>query len=216
MTIVIYILLSIFTILKIIEICTTKKNNKFDIYIGVPGSGKTTFAAWLSKYDLKHKRNVYSNVPIKDTYKIEKTDIGNFLLEHGSLIIDEAGIDYNNRNSTKKTSKNYMSDEEIKFYKYHRHFDMDIHIFSQALDVDVTLRRLSSEIYLVKKSFIPFCIKRKRILYRIGIDKETRQLRDEYYFQLFGTRYIFSPILWKLFNSHTTYELPTKDFKKYE
>lgn len=215
MIILIYIVLSVFVISKIIEIFTTKKNNLFDIYIGVPGSGKTTFAAWLTKRDLKKKRNVYCNVPIKDTYKIDKSDIGNYLLEHGSLIIDEAGIDYNNRNSSKKNSKNYMSDEEIKFYKYHRHFDMDIHIFSQALDVDVTLRRLASEIYLVKKSIIPFCIKRKRILYRIGIDKETRQLRDEYYFQLFGSRLIFSPKVWKMFNSHTTYELPVKEFKKY-
>lgn len=215
MIIVIYIVLGVFVIAKIIEIFTTKKNNLFDIYIGVPGSGKTTFAAWLTKRDLKKKRNVYCNVPIKDTYKIDKNDIGNYLLEHGSLIIDEAGIDYNNRNSSKKNSKNYMSDEEIKFYKYHRHFDMDVHIFSQALDVDITLRRLSSEIYLVKKSMIPFCIKRKRILYRIGIDKETRQLRDEYYFQLFGSRLIFSPKLWNMFNSHTTYDLPIKEFEKY-
>ncbi len=215
MIIVIYIILSVFVIAKIIEIFTTKRNNLFDIYIGVPGSGKTTFAAWLTKRDLKKKRNVYCNVPIKNTYKIDKNDIGNYLLEHGSLIIDEAGIDYNNRTSTKKNSKNYMSDEEIKFYKYHRHFDMDIHIFSQALDVDITLRRLASEIYLVKKSMIPFCIKRKRILYRIGIDKETRQLRDEYYFQLFGSRLIFSPKVWKMFNSHTTYDLPVKEFEKY-
>lgn len=215
MIIVIYILLGVFTIAKIVEMFTCKKNNLFDIYIGIPGSGKTTFAAWLTKKDIKKKRKVYSNVPIKDTYKIEKSDIGKYLLEHGSLIIDEAGIEYNNRNSAKKNSKNFMTDEEIKFYKYHRHFDMDVHIFSQALDVDITLRRLSSEIYLVKKSFIPFFIKRKRILYRIGIDKDTRQLRDEYYFQLFGFRYIFSPKLWKMFNSHTTYDLPVKDFEKY-
>ncbi|MCI8777928.1 MAG: hypothetical protein HFI87_02125 [Bacilli bacterium] len=215
MIILVYLVLGVFVIAKIIEIFTTKKNNLFDIYIGVPGSGKTTFAAWLTKRDLKKKRDVYCNVPIKDTYKINRSDIGHYLLEHGSLIIDEAGIDYNNRSSINKKSSKYMTEEEIKFYKYHRHFDMDVHFFSQALDVDVTLRRLASEIYLVKRSMLPFCIKRKRILYRIGIDKETRQLRDEYYFQLFGSRHIFSPKLWKMFNSHTTYELPIKEFEKY-
>ena len=207
MIIIVYILLGVFTILKFLEMFTTKKNNVFDIYIGVPGSGKTTFASWIAKRDLKRKLNVYSNVPIVGTYQIEKSDIGRYLIHNGSLIIDEAGVSYNNRKSVKT-----MTEEEIKFYKFHRHFNVDVHIFSQALDVDVTLRRLASEIYLVKKSFIPFCIKRKRILYRIGIDKETRQLRDEYYYQLFGSRLIFSPKLWKMFNSHATYELPKIDF----
>lgn len=209
-TYILYFILAIFIIAKFIEIFTKKKNNVFDIYLGVPGSGKTTFAAWLTKRDLKKKRNVYSNVPIKGAYHIEKNDIGKFLLQHGSLSLDEAGVDYNNRRSVKT-----MTDDEIKFYKFHRHFDMDIHIFSQALDVDITLRRLATEMYLVKKSIIPFCIKRKRILHKIGIDKDTRQLRDEYYFQILGTRVIFCPKLWKMFNSHSIYELPVKKFEKY-
>ena len=50
-------------------------------YFGVPGSGKTTVAAYLAKKDLKKKRNVYSNVPITGAYKISKEDIGKFLIE---------------------------------------------------------------------------------------------------------------------------------------
>ena len=35
-----------------------KKGNTFDIYFGVPGSGKTTFAAYLAKKRLKKGKKV--------------------------------------------------------------------------------------------------------------------------------------------------------------
>ena len=112
-----------------------------NVYFGVPGSGKTTFAAYLtrralhenilirfcrrhrnrltnlllnSRY-LKRRIDVYSNVPITGAYRLDaKKDIGFCMIENAKVTIDEAGIEYNNRN--------YKSfpPESIYFYKYHR------------------------------------------------------------------------------------------------
>ena len=187
------------------------KGKKFDIYFGVPGSGKTTFAAWIAKGDLKHKISVYSNVPLKGAYKTEKEDIGVFNIHDGRLIIDEAGAEFNNRNWKSLTG------EQIKWFKKHRHFGVDIAVFSQSFeDCDVTLRRLATQLYLVKRSLIPYVVKRKRIMKKIGINKDTKQIEDQYYFQFLGSRYIFCPPLWKMFKKEERYYLPEKEFEVYE
>lgn len=187
------------------------KGHKFDYYFGVPGSGKTTIAAWLTKGDLKHKKTVYSNVPILGALKIDKNDIGEFNIHDGRLILDEAGVDFNNRRWKS------LTDNQITWFKKHRHFGVDVAIFSQSYDdADVTLRRLATNYYLVKKSMIPYFIKRKRILKKIKINKDTHQIEDQFYFQFLGTRYIFSKTLWKLFKKEERYYLPEKKFEIYE
>ena len=71
---------------------------KFYVYFGVPGSGKTTFAAWVAKRVLKKGGRVWSNVPIKGTIKLNPADdIGKYLIQDGHVLIDEAGVEYNNR-----------------------------------------------------------------------------------------------------------------------
>lgn len=187
-----------------------KKGNTFDIYFGVPGSGKTTFAAYLAKKRLKKGKKVYSNVSIKGTYEVCKADIGNYLIDNGLLLIDEAGVDYNNRKFKSFT------DEEVYFFKHHRHYKVDIAIFSQGYDdMDLKLRTLATRLYIVKKSIFPGFIKRKLITKRLGIDKQTKQIIDQYSFAILGTKYIYCPKLWKMFNSYSTKDLPIKDFPKY-
>lgn len=207
------VLLIIFIILFIwimIGNLRQKGGNTFDIYFGVPGSGKTTFAAYLAKKRIKKRGKVYSNVNIKGTYEVEKSDIGNYMIKDCLLLIDEAGLDYNNRNYKK------FSDEETYFYKYHRHYNVDIAIFSQGYDdMDKKLRTLATRYYLVKRSLFPGFIKRKLITKTIGIDKQTSQIIDKYSFALFGSKYIYCPKLWKMFNSCTYKELPVKEFQKY-
>lgn len=173
------------------------------LYFGLPGAGKTTFAAYLSKRDLRRGRRVYSNVPITGTFMVDKADIGRFMIVDGRLIWDEAGIDYDNR-------KMKMTDEEIYFYKYHRHYQMDIDFFSQGLDVDIKIRKLARHLYLIRPSILPFFIERKEIGRRVGIDDITHQIIDEYYWKPFGTKLIFCPVLWKLFNTYSRKQLPEK------
>lgn len=213
-----------------------KHPHVLNVYFGVPGSGKTTFAAYLTKWALhenvlirfcrkrpnrltnlllnsrclKRRIDVFSNVPITGAYQLNaKEDIGRFMIEDAKIIIDEAGIEYNNRNY--KT----FSQEAIYFYKYHRHYKTSVDIFSQSYeDMDVTLRRLAQNFYVVRRSLVPFCVVARRIRRKVGVDEHTKQIMDLYAMgvPVIDTRRIFAPSLWKLFNSYSRKELPQKDW----
>lgn len=234
--IIIYIFLCIYILIFIRSFLTPKHPHVLNVYFGVPGSGKTTFAAYLTKwalheniiislcrkYDnrftrlilntgyLKRRIDVYSNVPITGAYVLNaKTDIGNYMIENAKIIIDEAGIEYNNRNFKS------FPQEAIYFYKYHRHYQTSVDVFSQSFeDMDVTLRRLAQNFYVVRKSLIPFCVVARRIRRKVGVDEQTKQIADLYAMgvPVLDTKRIFSPPLWKMFNSYSRKELPEKDW----
>ncbi|MBO5341028.1 MAG: hypothetical protein J6A62_08535 [Oscillospiraceae bacterium] len=213
-----------------------KNRHVVNVYFGVPGSGKTTYAAWLTAR-ANHKSllrrlserwpscrplswaagktqapvPVYSNVPILGTYKLDaRNDLGYYLIEDAKIIIDEAGIDYNSRNYKS------LPFETIKFFKLHRHYGTSIDVFSQSYeDMDITLRRLAQNYYLVRKSLIPGFIVIRLIRRRIGIDDQTHKVCDLYAFgtPVLNTQWVWMPRLWKLFDSYDAPELPKKDFK---
>ena len=81
--------------------------------------------------------------------------------------------------------------------------------------MDKKLRTLATRYYIVKRSIFPGFITRKLINKRLGIDKNTKQIIDEYAFAILGTRWIYCPKLWKMFNSCSYKEMPTKEFRKY-
>lgn len=181
------------------------------LYFGIPGAGKSTFAAYLAKKDMKKNRNVWSNFGITGAYKCEKRDFGKYMISNGRLIIDEAGLEYDNR-------KMSMTPEEIYFFKYHRHYQLDIDFFSQGLDVDIKIRKLARHIYLIKPSILPFFIVRKEIGRRVGINDMTKEIIDEYFFVPLiagGSKWIFCPPLWKLFNTLSRKQLPEKEWEKW-
>lgn len=232
----IYWIIAIYIIYR--WMCPPKTRNVLEVYFGVPGSGKTTLAAyftkqankqawpvtWANKHPQnklalwilssrfwKRRRGVYSNVPITGAFKLDpQRDIGKVMLCDGEVIIDEAGIEYNNRNF-----KAFPPDA-IYWYKYHRHYECSVKVFSQSYeDMDITLRRLAQNYYVVKKSLIPFCIVFRRIKRKVGIDDNTHQIIDKYYFMPLGlgSKWIFCPPLWKLFNSYSRKELPEKKWE---
>ena len=209
---------------------------QLNVYFGVPGSGKTTYAAYLAKAaqresiiirlcrrcpcrftnwilngnSWKRAYPVWSNVPIAGTLRLNaREDIGVHMIQDGKMIIDEAGVEFNSRNY--KT----FPQTAIKFFKYHRHYGVSVDVFSQSFeDMDVTLRRLAQNFYVVRKTFIPFFITTKRIRRRVGIDDKTHQICDAYAFGLpiLDTKRIFCPPLWKMFNSYDFEELPEKEW----
>ena len=127
----------------------------------------------------------------------------------GKVIIDEAGIEYNNRNFKA------FPPTAVYWYKYHRHYQCSVDVFSQSYeDMDITLRRLAQNYYVVKKSLLPKFVVCKRIRRKVGIDENTHQIIDHYYFgfPILDTKWIFSPPLWKLFNSFSRKELPEKEW----
>lgn len=188
-----------------------KQEHILSVYFGVPGSGKTTFAAWLAKKDLKRGHKVWSNVPITGAYKLDcQGDIGNYMISDGRVIIDEAGVEFNNRDF-----KNF-SKKMTYFFKYHRHYELAVDVFSQGYDdMDKKIRTLAHRYYVVKKSVLPWFVCRKRIGKRVGVDDNTKQIIDEYFWIPFGTRYIFSPVLWRMFNTLSREEFPNKEWERW-
>lgn len=234
---IIILLLSIYGIVFLNSFLTPKHPHVLNVYFGVPGSGKTTFAAYLTKWALhenviirfcrkhenrvtrwildskyfKRRIDVYSNVPITGAYRLDaKGDIGKYMIENAKVIIDEAGIEYNNRNFKS------FPQEAIYFYKYHRHYKTSVDVFSQSFeDMDITLRRLAQNFYVVRRSLVPFCVVARRIRRRVGVDDKTNQIADLYHMgaPILDTKRIFSPPLWKLFNSYSHKVLPVKDWE---
>ena len=220
-----------------------------NVYFGVPGSGKTTFAAWLVRWCnkeawpvtlgywlmyhwpyhrfpcnplahwilegryWKRRIDVYSNVPITGSYQLDaRSDLGVSWIHEGKVIIDEAGVEFNNR-----SYKSFPA-EAIYFFKYHRHYRLSIDVFSQSYeDMDVTIRRLARQFYVVKKSLFPGFVVIKKIRRSVGIDDQTHQIIDAYRFgfPILDSKWIFCPPLWKLFNSYSCKNLPAKAWTKW-
>lgn len=198
------------------------------IYFGSPGCGKTTHIMYsvrkqmkeIKKYDklpkfLKifrsvPKQNYYTNVRSCDFPYYPTDQIGKTVLPGDTVYyLDEAGIEYNNRKYKS------LSQEAISYFKLHRHYKHDIFVYSQSWeDMDITLRRLADELYVLKR-IGPFTMIR-RIRKFFDIDKDTHQPIDGYRFigifwsllpKCFGgiksIQFIFRPFYYKYFNSYS-------------
>lgn len=161
------------------------------------GTGKTTYLAKLanSKKTRKKYKDIYSNVPIDNTYRLDTQNIGKFHVTDALILIDEGAIHFDNRMSLKEYQKTY--------FRLHRHYNCDIVIVSQSYeDINIILRRLYTRIYLMKQSIFPCVTKLKRIYKTIDIDKETHSIIESYQFGIFfNNKYLFRPKYYKYFNS---------------
>lgn len=137
--------------------------------------------------------------------------IGKYLMEDCLIIIDEAGVDFDNR-------KMKMTDEQVYFFKNHGHYQADIAFFSQSTDVDIKIRKLAVCHYEIKKfplirdlSYI------KTIGRKIGIDDLTHQETEMFYYVHFlagGIKLFWRRPYYKLFDTRYRHELPEKTFPK--
>ena len=141
-----------------------------------PGAGKTTECCALAKKFSKKYDHVFLNFEntVPGVHSCDLQDLGKWTFpKHSYIAVDEAGIEYNNRNTK------YLPQYTIAWLKKHRHYRCDLDFFSQAWDdVDITVRRLSSELWLLYR-IGPWTLGR-RIFKRFGIDKNTHQIIDEY------------------------------------
>lgn len=144
------------------------------LFFGSPRSGKTTLAAkMLYNSDAPFK---FSNFECDLATEIKSNMLGIYAFpDYSEIYIDEAGIDYNNRNY-----KN-LPPNAIEYFKLHGHFKNDIYLFSQSWeDTDVTLRRLTDELWYIKR-LGPFTMCRK-VRKKVTINKQTEQIIDGYRF----------------------------------
>lgn len=200
------------------------------IYCGVPGSGKSSMAALIAlkqfKKNKKSKRpfpfnvlarsqlKVFSNTPIIGAYKLDSADIGRVHIEDGIVLIDEAGIEFNNR-----SFKSFRKDTTA-WFKLHRHYNCDVYVFSQSWeDMDKKIRDLAARIYVCSKvPLLPFIITR-RVSVRIDIDDLSHKLTDKNYFVhplLGGFQIHFVGRAWRLFDSYDAPHLEDVDFEVYQ
>lgn len=145
------------------------------IFFGSPGCGKTTYAAKLA-YKLRHKRKCYLNFEhqIPGAAVCTLDNLGEWTFPDGSyILIDEAGIEYNNRKFKS------LPQHTIAWFKKHRHYRCDVDVFSQSWeDMDVTIRRLADELWYMKK-IGPWTLCR-RVFQRVMVDENTHQIIDGY------------------------------------
>lgn len=176
------------------------------IYFGVPGSGKTTLAAKIVLGNLRRGIKTFSNVPIKGSLIFDPAQLGVVDMSDGEMIIDEAGIEFNNRKFKSLPQKT------IEWFKLSRHYGIrNLHVFSQSYDdMDITLRRLADEIYVVRRTLVPFCFQTRRIMVKVGIDEDTHQIMDQYFFQFLGFKLYWGFHFWHMFDSWSAPELSSR------
>lgn len=209
-------MLTILLIFYIFLLLSARKSSPLcvNVFFGIPGSGKSTYAAHRAKKCLKRGEAVYSNVNIKGTYKLNpRDDLGVYEVRGGKVIIDEAGLDFNSRNFKS------FSNENRTFFKMHRHEETSVDVFSQSFDdMDKTIRVLARNFWVVKPSLIPYFIVAVRINRYVGVDKQTQQIVDAYKMGLpfIDTKYCFAPSVWKMFDSYEKIQgLKEKQWEKW-
>lgn len=194
---------------------------KLIMVFGKKGAGKSTYMAKLvQQYNKKKGWTCFSDSPIPGAYLIETTDIGKVQFPEKSLIIvDEAGILFNNREW-----KNF-SGAQRQYFKLQRHYKHRVILCSQSWDVDLTLRLLADHLELLINYFnvltVSKQIKRKIVVTEATGDQESR-IADQlvispFIMTPFGARhFIWIPKYAKLFNSYAAPELDTKFYYKVE
>lgn len=182
------------------------------LYFGLPGTGKTSMIAYLAhnKSFRRKYKNLYSNIRMSDTdYTYIKNDwIGKYMIADGAILIDEGSIFADSRDY-KNFSKSLRD-----FIYLHRHYGVDIYIWSQRIgSVDKAIRELSNRTYYMYRPLLTGWYKTKwyQIPYGIVIPdaKKNRErtgnalgeIEEGYYKPSLLTRLFFS----KSFNRHKTY-----------
>ena len=184
-------------------------------WFGVPGSGKTSVAAWLTAHSLSARYNVVSNVEIKGAYRIENDELGVYDMSFNGdgchLIWDEAGIDFDNRNY-----KAFSKTEKPKYFATHRHMINRVDVFSQAVDVDKKIRdrvEQNGMYHLLPLNIKGFVMYRK-IKKIIIINKDDKQIIDGFDYKGLP-RICFTMPVWDSFNTFDMSVCPTLQ-KKWE
>lgn len=175
---------------------------------GSPGAGKTCVLAMLNRYFLKKGYNTFSNFPLLGSTQINDEDLGYYSFSHGVILLDEAGIIFNNRDACNK--RGLMQDKNrLSYWRLIRHDHVHaVFIVSQTWDdVDKKLRDICNNYFLIKKYAIFTLI--RPIYKKVDIDAISHQPTDFFVFDIFWSwRLCLRRKYFKDFNSYSMKDLP--------
>ena len=190
------------------------------VWFGVPGSGKTSVGAWLSRFSIRSGYKVLSNVQIKDTYKLEETDLGTYDMSFNGdgchVIYDEATIN----GMDGRNFKQFANTNKPLYFSIHRHMNNRVDVFSQGYDIDKRIRdRTSSNglFYLQRIPFLKGFVMYRKIKKVLFIKKEDKQMIDG--FSFYGLpRLCYTKSVWNSFDTLDMSLCPTakKQWKVWE
>jgi len=194
-----------------------KEDKCVSLYIGLPRSGKTTFLAYLTNLCNVTGHKVFCNVPVQGAYPFTKDDIGKYDMSNALILLDEAGIMYDNRQFSTA-----FTEESLTFLKLIGHYHSNICLFSQSMDIDAKWVRMSKDIYFVKRSLIPHRTKIIRVHRKLDVNNDTHKIEDFYnkpngLISLFFCKRFNRKPYYHMFDSYSAPKL--KDFprvKKYQ
>lgn len=180
------------------------------IWFGVPGSGKTSMGALLSRYSQKEGYHVLSNFELKGAYQVSSNDLGVYDMSFGGdgchCILDEASSDFDNRQF-----KSFANSPAKDYFSFHRHQNNQVDVFSQGYDVDKRIRdrASSSGLFYLKKSIIPGFVNYRQIKKVLFIKKDDKQIVDGFSFQGLP-RFIYSRSVYGDFDTLDLSHCPDK------
>lgn len=175
-----------------------------DMYIGKKGCGKTCTLAKLALRYHKKGFTVYTNVEgISNTLLFDPKQLDTLTPAPNSIIlIDEVGLVWDNRSFA-----NFRANE---WFKYSRQYKCKVILFSQAFDIDLKIRNLVDNMYLMTR--IGKGVIYRPVVKKLGIVQKpdgTGDLADTYrYGSIFSWKFTFLPRYYGLFNS---YNPPSRD-----
>lgn len=172
-------------------------------YLGIIGCGKTTYAVKIAQHAFREKKKVYTNIQdIKGAYLINITDLMKYDITDGVVIWDEMGIAANGRDWS-----NFPKSAR-EWFKLSRHMKCAVHVFSQALDFDVTIPRITCMIFTMRKGLILPITWLTRWRQIRDTDIQTGYPRWIWQPSRFPSRFVWRPMYYKFFNSWDIPSLP--------